>query len=224
MLNAPENVACVGGPNLIFDSDPIFAKAVGYAQETFLGSGGSAQSSNSLKKKYVQSLPNCNAMYKKYVIEDAGFFDEYFKIGQDGELNYRISKNNYLFLYVPEAVVWHHRRGSFKTFSVRMFKYGKWMGKLFEKHRKLIRWYAILPSIAMVYALFSLIVYVKYPVFIYILQFLIFIYILLLLYATYTVILNMKSVKGIAAIVILPTQHIMYGLGFLSNLFKLGLR
>ncbi|WP_269851117.1 glycosyltransferase family 2 protein [Methanosarcina horonobensis] len=92
MKTAPEDVACVGGPNLIFDTDPVFGRVVGHAQETFLGSGGSAQSKNSTKKHYVSSLPNCNALYKKNTIKEAGYFDERFVVGQDGDLNYRINK------------------------------------------------------------------------------------------------------------------------------------
>ncbi|HET8686595.1 MAG TPA: glycosyltransferase, partial [Methanosarcina sp.] len=78
MQDAPDEVVCFGGPNLIFDTDPVFGRVVGYAQESFLGSGGSAQSKNSTKKHYVGSLPNCNAMYKKTAIQDAGGFDERF--------------------------------------------------------------------------------------------------------------------------------------------------
>ena len=155
--NAPDDVVCVGGPNLIFDTDPIFGRVVGYAQETFLGSGGSAQSKNSTKKHYVSSLPNCNAMYKKSAIQEVGCFDERFLIGQDGDLNYRIGKRGHKFLYIPEAQVLHHRRGTFKSFSVRMFKYGMWMAELFKKHGEFVRWYAFLPSVAIIFAVVLLI-------------------------------------------------------------------
>jgi len=142
--------------------DPVFGRVVGYAQESFLGSGGSAQSKNSTKKHYVVSLPNCNAMYKKAAVKEVGGFDERFVVGQDGDLNYRIGKKGNKFLYIPNAQVLHHRRGTLKSFSVRMFKYGMWMAELFKKHGEFVRWYAFLPSIAILFAVILLIASIKY--------------------------------------------------------------
>ena len=217
MKNAPEDVACVGGPNLIFDTDPVFGRVVGHAQETFLGSGGSAQSKNSLKKHYVSSLPNCNAMYKKNTIIEAGYFDERFVVGQDGDLNYRINKKGYKFLYIPEAIVLHHRRGTLKSFSVRMFKYGMWMGELFKKHGEFVRWYAILPSVAILFSVFSLIISPVYTTPIIVLLLMGILYLILVFIASIQVIFKMKSKYGLYALVVIPVQHITYGMGFLYS-------
>ncbi len=218
ITKAPEDVACVGGPNLIFDTDPTFAKVVGYAQETFLGSGGSAQANNSSKKKFVPSLPNCNALYRKSIIKEVRCFDECFVIGQDGDLNHRIGKKGYRFLYVPEAIVLHHRRGNVKSFSIRMFKYGTWMTKLFQKHKDMVRWYAVLPASCIVFAIIALIASLKYIFFLWILGALTLIYIVLVLHSTLSVILKMKSPAALLTLLIIPLQHIMYGLGTLFNL------
>jgi cellulose synthase/poly-beta-1,6-N-acetylglucosamine synthase-like glycosyltransferase len=217
MKNAPDDVACVGGPNLIFDTDPVFGRVVGHAQETFLGSGGSAQSNNSTRKHYVGSLPNCNAMYKKNIIKEAGYFDERFVVGQDGDLNYRINKIGYKFLYIPEAKVLHHRRGTLKSFSVRMFKYGMWMAELFKKHGEFVRWYAFLPSIAIVFAVFSLIVSPVYPAPILVLLALTTLYFILVFVTSIQVIYKMKSKYGLFALLVIPVQHVTYGLGFLYS-------
>jgi len=217
MQNAPDDVACVGGPNLIFDTDPVFGRVVGYAQETFLGSGGSAQSKNSTKKHYVSSLPNCNAMYKKYAIQEVGGFDEKFVVGQDGDLNYRIGKRGYKFLYIPEAQVLHHRRGTLKSFSVRMFKYGMWMAELFKKHGEFVRWYAFLPSIAIIFAVALLIASVIYSTPILFLLALGAIYFALVFATSIQVIYKMKSKYGLFALLVIPIQHVTYGLGFLYS-------
>jgi cellulose synthase/poly-beta-1,6-N-acetylglucosamine synthase-like glycosyltransferase len=217
MKSAPQDVACVGGPNLIFDTDPVFGRVVGHAQETFLGSGGSAQSNNSTKKHYVSSLPNCNAMYKKNTIKEAGYFDERFVVGQDGDLNYRINKIGYKFLYVPEAKVLHHRRGTLKSFSVRMFKYGMWMAELFKKHGEFVRWYAFLPSISILFAVFSLIVSPVYATPIIILLIMGILYFILIFITSIQVIYKMKSKYGLFALLVIPIQHITYGLGFMYS-------
>lgn len=217
MKNAPDDVVCVGGPNLVFDTDPVFGRVVGHAQETFLGSGGSAQSQNSTKKHYVSSLPNCNAMYKKNIIKEAGYFDERFVVGQDGDLNYRINKQGYRFLYIPEAKVLHHRRGTLRSFSVRMFKYGMWMAELFKKHGEFVRWYAFLPSIAIIFGVLSLIVSLVNPTPILILLLLVALYFILVLATSIQVIYKMKSKYGLYTLLVIPVQHITYGLGFLYS-------
>lgn len=217
MQNVPNNVVCVGGPNLIFDTDPMFGRVVGYAQETFLGSGGSAQSKNSTKKHYVSSLPNCNAMYKKNAIQEVGGFDEKFSIGQDGDLNYRISKTGRKFLYIPEAQVLHHRRGTFKSFSVRMFKYGMWMAELFKKHGEFVRWYAFLPSVAIIFAIILLVASIIYFTPIVLLLALMTIYFILVLITSIQVTYKMKSKYGLFALFVIPVQHITYGMGFLYS-------
>ncbi|MGB9133714.1 MAG: glycosyltransferase family 2 protein [Methanosarcina sp.] len=217
MQSAPEDVVCVGGPNLIFDTDPVFGRVVGYSQETFLGSGGSAQSKNSSKKHYVNSLPNCNAMYKKSAIKEVRGFDEMFLVGQDGDLNYRIGKKGHKFLYIPEAQVLHHRRGTLKSFSVRMFKYGMWMAELFKKHGEFVRWYAFLPSVAIIFAVSLLIASIIYFTPILFLLALSAIYFALILVTSIQVTYKMRSRYGLFALFIIPVQHITYGMGFLYS-------
>lgn len=224
MQQAPEDVACVGGPNLVFDTDPVFARVVGYAQETLLGSGGSAQCHGYQKKQYVQSLPNCNAFYKKSVIEEVGYFDEYFVLGQDGDLNFRIGKAGYKFLFVPEAKVWHHRRGTIKTFSVRMFKYGAWMAELFKKHREVVRWYAFLPVFAILFTFISMLSAFKYAILIYIWLFLLAFYLLFVSITTLGVMHKMGSLTGLLTFAVIPIQHVMYGFGVLYKIITLSIK
>lgn len=217
LQNAPDDVVCLGGPNLIFDTDPVFGRVVGYSQETFLGSGGSAQSKNSTKKHYVSSLPNCNAMYKKRAIQEVGSFDERFIVGQDGDLNYRINKRGHKFLYIPEAQVMHHRRGTLKSFSVRMFKYGMWMAELFKKHGEFVRWYAFLPSFAILFVLILLVASIIYFPPMLFLFVLIAVYFTLVLITSIQVTYKMRSKYGLFAMLVIPIQHVTYGLGFLYS-------
>lgn len=217
-MDAPNELACVGGPNLVFDTDPIFARVVGYAQETLMGSGGSAQSHGYTKKQYVQSIPNCNALYKKFAIEDVGFFDEYFVIGQDGDLNHRMQKAGYRFWYVPDAKVWHHRRATLRSFAIRMFKYGAWMAELFRKHGELIRWYSLLPPIAILFTIVAVVSSIKSFFLMHFLAILFLLYFILVSITAVQVMYKMKSVYGMLSFAILPIQHVMYGLGVLSKL------
>jgi cellulose synthase/poly-beta-1,6-N-acetylglucosamine synthase-like glycosyltransferase len=219
-ITALDDVACVGGPNLVFDTDPILARVVGYSQETLMGSGGSAQSYGYTKKQYVQSIPNCNALYKKSAIEDVGFFDEYFVMGQDGDLNYRMQKAGYRFWYVPDAKVWHHRRATLKSFAIRMFKYGAWMAELFKKHGELVRWYALLPPIAVLFTIVAVVGSIKYLILVQLLVMLALVYFILISFTAVQVMYKMKSIYSLLTFLVLPVQHVMYGFGVLSKTYK----
>ena len=221
IINAPKNVVCVGGPNLVFDKDPIIGKVIGYSQETLIGSGGSAQSYKYSEKCLVQSIPNCNALYRKDAIEKIEYYDESLFIGEDGDLNYRLKQAGYEFLYIPDAKVWHHRRARLKTFSMRMYNYGKWMAKISKKHNKILRWYSILPGVCIIYAVFALIISIKYLFFIQSLSLLVFTYFILLSFTTFKVVCAMKSLSGLYSYITLPLQHIMYGFGFLDGYFNI---
>jgi GT2 family glycosyltransferase len=156
-------------------------------------------------------------MYKKAAIQEVGGFDERFVVGQDGDLNYRIGKKGNRFLYIPEARVLHHRRGTLKSFSIRMFKYGMWMAELFKKHGEFVRWYAFLPSIAILFAVTLLIASIKYYTPSLILFTLMAIYFVLVLITSMQVTYKMKSKYGLFALFIIPVQPIAYGLGFLYS-------
>ncbi len=111
----------------------------------------------------------------------------------------------------------HHRRGTFKSFSVRMFKYGMWMAELFKKHGEFVRWYAFLPSIAILFAVFSLIISLVYTAPIVILFVLMALYFVLVFVSSIQVIYKMKSKYGLIALFVIPLQHVTYGLGFLYS-------
>lgn len=94
---ADGGVVAVGGPNLVFDSDPPLSKVIGYAQETLLGSGGSPAAYKISKPGYVSSIANCNILYRKETIAKEGY-DETLSVGDDCELNFRLRQRGYKFL------------------------------------------------------------------------------------------------------------------------------
>ncbi len=213
------DVVAVGGPNLVFDDDSLFAKSVGYMQETYLGSGGSPQSYRINKPKYVQSIPNCNIMYKNEIISSERY-DNSFSMGDDCEFNFRLKQKGYKFLYIPDILVWHHRRDSIKTLSKKMFLYAKSMARITKKHKKIVRWYSIIPPLVILAIIlaFPLIYYFPVIKFFYICMVLI--YFFLSIISTIHVYKKSKSLKSIVTLLLLPLQHIMYGLGFYMGIFQ----
>lgn len=220
--NSPCEVVAIGGPNLVMSWDFAFAKIVGYSQETFIGSGGSVQSMNSKKElKNVQSIPNCNAIYKKEILVKEKY-NNYISIGEDADLNFRLKKRGYRFIYQPNAIVWHRRTSNYFLFVKKMFNYGKAIGRLTKFYRTVVRWYAILPILSIFWGgTFVLWRYQTGNTFLDLWFFLLFIiYLLGLIYSTMQVWQKTKNIVAFWTPILLLTQHLTYGIGFLSGLIE----
>ncbi|MCX8147040.1 MAG: glycosyltransferase [Candidatus Woesearchaeota archaeon] len=222
-LEEEKNIGCVGGLNLVPESDNRLAKTIGAIEQTIFGGGGSAQVSVLKKEKFVNSIPTCNALYKRWVWEKFKQ-DEKLIVGQDGEMNYRLRKKGVNFLVIPEAIVWHHRTNTLKGFIRRMFRYGKATAKIFLKHKELkflaLRWYGLLP----VLALFALIILIAWSYFsiaaFKLLAFLIIAYAIIDLITALAITAKTKSPYSLISFFLIPMQHLLYAIGFISGLFK----
>lgn len=82
-----------------------------------------------IRDDQVESIPTCNAIYWKRVIEEIGYFDENLITGEDLDLNWRILDRGYRLAYEPKAVV-HHLE---ETNVRRMIKYGIGAAQLAKK-------------------------------------------------------------------------------------------
>ncbi len=207
----------VGGPNVVPDADPPLSRIIGYSQETFLGSGGSAQSYRFRDARYVNSIPNCNILYKKQMLNGARY-NEGLSVGDDCEFNFRLRRNGYKFLYFNGAVVWHHRPGNLGRFIRKMFAYGEALGRVTRQHRTIVRWYAPVAALAALGVIFAYpIVRFFFPA-AYFYTLAIVLYLMALGVATAQVYRKCKSFDCLMTAVLLPLQHFFYGLGFLKGL------
>lgn len=214
-----KNVVAVGGPNLVLDEDPPLSKVIGYAQETFLGSGGSPQSYRITKVSYVNSISNCNILYRREIIAQEKY-DEALSVGDDCELNFRLKQKGYRFLYLPDIVVWHHRPDTFPKFARKMLSYGVAQGRITRKHKKIVRWYAPLAAFAVLAVIFSCPLINFFPPAIHIYAVAVFLYVLALLISTALVCQRHRSINSLMTMILLPVQHFLYGLGFLKGLLE----
>ncbi len=74
----------------------------------------------------------CAAMYRKSMLDRIGGFDEdFFAYGDDAELGLRARLGGWRCMYVPTAVVWHHRGATLGLDSGRRLK-------LIERNRVLL--------------------------------------------------------------------------------------
>ncbi|MBD3313498.1 glycosyltransferase [Candidatus Woesearchaeota archaeon] len=216
-----KDIDVIGGLNLVPKTDNKMAKTIGAMEQTLLGGGGSAQVAVSGEEQIVPSLPNCNSMYRKELWKK-NKQDENLIVGQDGEFNYRLSKQGVRFLAIPDAVVWHHRTSSIKGFVRRMFKYGEATARIWKKHKNIeflrIRWYGLVPVAALIiftgiliWSLFSL-------TGLYILAFVSGVYAAADILTAASVIQKTRMKHSIISLILLPLQHLMYALGFIRGI------
>lgn len=211
------DVVAVGGPNLVFETDPDFARVVGHMQETLAGSGGSAQSYAISAPKRVKSIPNCNAMYVKEILKSEQY-DEGISCGDDLDVNYRLARKGYAFQFIPDAVVWHHRPVNVWGFVKKMFSYGEGMARVTRKNGGIVRWYAFAAAFAVIGLLvaYPLIRFVPFMAFFYAAAGAA--YLVLVVLSTVQVVARFRSVQSLQVVVLLPLQHLVYGVGFLKGM------
>jgi cellulose synthase/poly-beta-1,6-N-acetylglucosamine synthase-like glycosyltransferase len=199
------------------ESDSPFARLIGYMQETLLGSGGSPQSYRIRERKYVYSIPNCNVAYVADILRNEEY-DNRLSMGDDCDLNYRLRRKGYRFLYIPDAVVWHRRPTNLKQFLKKMFRYGEGMAKVTKKNRAVVRWYAFGPALMVMGLLgaYPLVRFVPGMAYVYIAM--AGIYLAGLFVSTAQVFRKIGSLTAVRITILLPVQHMSYGLGFLKGL------
>lgn len=140
------DMAAVGGGNVPPENASGFLAALGIVQNTFLGSLGSVQGKRYEKPHFVPSLATLNVLYEKDKLEKAGLFDEAMgNICEDADMNYRLRKNNYQLLYLPDAYVVHGLRPTFIKWAENMFAYGKGRAGLIIKHGTIMSFVYLLP-------------------------------------------------------------------------------
>jgi GT2 family glycosyltransferase len=108
----------VGGPNLPPSGDGWVADGVANSP------GGPIHVL--LTDREAEHIPGCNMAYRKSALLEIGGFDERFRVaGDDVDVCWSLQKRNWKLGFSPAAVVWHHRRNSFRTYLKQQRGYGR---------------------------------------------------------------------------------------------------
>jgi cellulose synthase/poly-beta-1,6-N-acetylglucosamine synthase-like glycosyltransferase len=219
----PPSIGCVGGLNLSKERS-LMPRAIARAESSFMGGGSiSGQTSTRRKKRFVNSLPNCNALYRRECWSE-NQQDESFIKGQDAEFNLRLSEQGWKFLQIPSAVVYHKRDDSLSSYSKRMREYGSAVVDIIRKQglQGLRRfWYSAGVSTFYV-LLFALLVYssLSPPVFGIFLN-LALAYLALLSFSALLTVRWGSFLPCLLAVPVLVIQHASYSIGFVRRLLGL---
>ncbi len=116
----------VGGPNLPPPND-------GWKADVVANSPGNPNVVL-VTDRVAEHIPGVNMMFRKDALNKIGGFDPVFRTaGDDVDICWRLREAGGIIGFSPAAVVWHHRRNSFRKFWRQQVGYGRAEGLLERK-------------------------------------------------------------------------------------------
>ncbi len=154
-----EKVSAVGGPQLTPGNDNFWQKVSGAMFISALSGSAIIRYWPGKKVQEVDDWPTVNFIIKKEDFEKIDGFDNQYWPGEDTKLCLDIIKKlNKKILYIPELVVYHHRRAGLRKHLKQTGGYGLHRGyfaKIFpETSRKL---FYFVPSVFVLFLIFGLV-------------------------------------------------------------------
>ena len=141
-------VVAVGGTNLPPQNTSKFYDAVAITLNTFWGNHGSAQGKIYPEDTFIDHIPTVNILYKKNILlKFKGFDESYGNICEDTELNHRLSKAGFKFVFLKDCYVWHFMRANLRKWAQNMFTYGKGRVWVIKKHIDHLRMIYLIPPV-----------------------------------------------------------------------------
>ncbi len=199
----------VGGP-VLMHADTPFRKALVAALYSKVGVG--AVPYRTLKTRaYVESLQT--GSFRRAVLDQVGPFDEALAVVEDLDMNTRIRKAGYKLLLDPSIRFWYLPRPTLRALFKQIYAVGLVKVRILRKHSDIFKWKYVLPSVfvaalaaAVGAAALGSIVGLAF----------------LAAYAVVIVGFALARVPQLGAgalrlLLILPTLHVGYGLGFLAG-------
>lgn len=214
-----DEVAAVGGPQLTPPEDNFWQKVSGAMFLSPLSGLAAVRFWPGKKIIEIYDWPTVNFFIKKEDFKAAGGFDDEFWPGEDTKLCLDVIKNSEKkILYIPELVVFHHRRAGLKKHLNQTGKYGLHRGffakKFPETSARLLDLYFV-PSLWAAYLIFGLATFLMRPIFwkIYLLG--ICVYFLAVSFSTLVVWKRTKNLLvSLVSSCYLVLFHIWYGIRF----------
>ena len=142
-----ENIAAVGGPNIMPLGSNKFRQSLAIAVSNYWGNHGSAQGANYQQQRMpIDHLPTLNIMYdKKKVLEIGGFDEQQGNVCEDVDLNTRLIWKGYNLRFDSRAIVRHEWRDSFYAWAKAVATYGKGRSWLMKKNKKYFKFKLLAP-------------------------------------------------------------------------------
>lgn len=215
-----ENVSAIGGPQLTPLSDSFWQKVSGAMFLSPLSGAAIIRFWPGEKVKEIDDWPTVNFIIRKSDFEKVGGFDSEYWPGEDTKLCLDILKRlKKKILYIPNLIVYHHRRAGFRKHLKQTGNYGLHRGyfaKAFPETSRKPMYF--IPSLLVLFilagpiALFFPVVMLK----LYLLG--LEIYILVVIVSTFFILSKTRNFfVSIMTIPYLISFHIWYGIRFIQG-------
>lgn len=130
---ADNSISALGGPAITPENDSYWQKVSGAVFLTNL-TGGNPKRYISVGKHFdVDDWPSVNFMIRKSDFFEVGGFNSPYWPGEDTHLCLKLVRKSKRIVYVPELIVWHHRRSGFFKHIKQVGAYGLHRG-YFARH------------------------------------------------------------------------------------------
>ena len=208
MSNNFQNV----GPFQKSVGEGILSQSIAMAMNSFFGLGNAKYR---LSDNYIENVKSVwlGAWFKEKLIEINGF-DESLKIAEDFDLNYRLRIDGGEIVASNKIKATYIVRKSIKDLFVQFYKYGFWKTKFLLNYPKeiQIRWFA--PPVLVISLICTVIMSFIY-------NYMLFLPLLYITFISIGVLINFdirKILSSLLLIIIYPTLHFSWGIGFLIGL------
>ncbi|MBT7243750.1 MAG: glycosyltransferase [Flavobacteriaceae bacterium] len=127
------NIIALGGPGITPITDDFWQKV---SSAVFLSNftGGSPERYLPIgKAREIDDWPSVNLMVRKDIFLSVGGFDCQYWPGEDTKLCLKLKRTGKKLVYVPEMIVWHHRRAGIAMHLRQIGAYGLHRG-FFARH------------------------------------------------------------------------------------------
>ena len=190
----------------------VISQSIAMAMNSFFGLGNAKYR---LSDNYIEKVKSVwlGAWFKEKLIEINGF-DESLKIAEDFDLNYRLRINGGEIVASNKIKATYIVRKSIKDLFVQFYKYGFWKTKFLLNYPKeiQIRWFA--PPVLVISLICTVIMSFLY-------NYMLFLPLLYITFISIGVLINFdirKILSSLLLIIIYPTLHFSWGIGFLIGL------
>lgn len=128
------DVVAIGGPGITPPNDNFWQRVSGAMFLSRLSGGAPERYAQVGFVREIDDWPSVNLMVRKQDFLAVGGFDTPFWPGEDTKLCLMLVKTGKRILYVPELVVWHHRRKGLLRHLKQVGAYGLHRGFFVKKY------------------------------------------------------------------------------------------
>ncbi len=213
-----EDIEALGGPALTPPNDSFLQKAGGAVIGSVAGSGPLAFRYSQRKRRFVDDFPSYNLLVVKNLFIKVGGFGSKFYGGEDSYFCLKIKNAGRKILYVPDVVVYHHRRPLFIRHLKQIANFGRHRGYFAKKYPRTSRRLIYFLPLCLFLATMAVLIFSCF-----IIKFTYWFFALALLGYLLLFFVNFYVYRNFLISLVFPlgivSTHLVYGFNFLRGLF-----